>query len=248
MEPSAEDDLVLSLTIEHLKEFGEWPKLQDLHQRIHQDLHLRADVQTSARRLAPQPFVGGGFSNLGETFAPPLDVVARSVEGRRLLECLVDFIKLARDKYESSRGQPEVTSDELQEKLGIDHRTARALRELARVPWVTDGSSSNAGKWSVTVAHEITRWDGLVDGDDLLSRLDQIRAKDERHLAALTRSKHRISGREAWDADEEYVEESRGKRWDTWASYLETHPAIRILAVLGIPIAVVAAIITLLKG
>lgn len=78
MDVSAEDELLLSLSIEHLKDTGTWPRLEDIHQKIHQELHLRADVLASARRLTPQPFVGGGYTHLGVTFAPPLDVLARS--------------------------------------------------------------------------------------------------------------------------------------------------------------------------
>jgi len=245
MESSAEDELVLSLTIEHLKEFGGWPKLEDLHQRIRQELHLRADVQESARRLAPTPFVGGGYSYLGETFAPPLEVVARIEEGRRLLECLVGFIKMAGVKYESYRGKPEVSSDEFEERLGVDPRTARAVRELMHsVPWVTDGGYSNEEGWSVTVAHEITRWDGLLDGEDLLSRLSKIRSEGEQHMAALTRAKQRMI---RLDDVADHEDEKVLSRWDRLANYLETHPVIRILAVLGIPIALVVGIVSLIK-
>lgn len=250
MEPSAEDDLVLSLTLEHLKRNGAWPKLQDIHQWIHQELHLQADVQESARRLAPTPFVGGGYGHLGETFAPPLEVLSRSPEGRRLIECLVDFIKLAREKYVNQQGQPELTSDEMQGRLGVNVETARAVRELMHsVPFVTDGGHSNADGWSVTVAHEITRWEGLVDGADLFRRVAEIRARDAEHLAELTRAQHRMSRLDVEPLIAEPHEVvTRRNRWDQLAGYLETHPAIRILAVLGIPLAIVVAIFTLLRG
>lgn len=248
MEPSADDELVLGLTVEYLKDFGEWPKLQDIHQKIHQELQKRADVQASARRLAPMPFVGGGYSFLGETFAPPLDVIATSDEGRRLIECLVGLINLAREKYENSRGRPEVTSGEFQAALGIDARTARAARELVhRVPWVTEGGASNAEGWSVTIAHEVTRWDGLRSADDLLLRLAEIRKRDDQHLAALTRAQHRMGGIEH-GAGEGGKEPTRRGRWDRAASYLERHPLIRILGAFAIPLGIVVAILALVKS
>lgn len=249
MEPSAEDELVLSLTLEHLKDSGEWPKLEDIHQRIYQELHLRADVQASARRLSPLPFVGGGYSYLGETFALPLAVVARSEEGRRLIDCLVGFINFAREKYENSRGQPDVTSHEFQASLGIDARTSRAVRELMHsAPWVTDGGVSNAEGWSVRVAHEITRWAGLRDGNDLLSRLEKIRRQDDQHLAALTNSKHRMMGlhdgpQPGWAASAEGP-----ARLEGLARYLETHPVTRIVAIAGLGLGIVVAVATLARG
>lgn len=250
VETSAQDDLLISLSIQHLKEFGSWPKLEDVHQRIYQDLHARADVLASARRLAPKPFIGGGYSHLGEAFVPPLELVMRNKEGSRLVEGMVEFIKLACAKYESHRGQPELTSAEVQDALDVDSATARAIRELMHsVPWVTDGGASNAEGWSVTVAHEIvTRWDGLINGDDLLSRLARVRSTSDEHMAALTRAQEQMSGRDDGGAERRGDERSLPDRWDRWARYLETHPIIRILAVLGIPIALVVGIMSLIRA
>lgn len=247
MDPNAEDELVLSLTLEHLKDSGEWPKLEDIHQKIHQELHVRADVQASARRLAPSPFVGGGFSYLGDRFALPLPVVAQSGEGRRLIECLVGFINLAREKYEKSRGQPEVTSEEFGTSLDLDARTGRAVCELMHsVPWVTDGGVSNAEGWSVTVAHEITRWAGLSDADDLLSRLEKIRRQDDEHLASLTRAKHRMMGLDDV-ASEGQANQERPGRLERAARYLEMHPLTRIAVIVGVGLGVVVGIVTLIR-
>jgi hypothetical protein len=65
------------LALAHLKQFGYWPKLEYIRQRIHQELQLRADVTESARRLTPMPYVGGGYNHLDETFAPSLEVISR---------------------------------------------------------------------------------------------------------------------------------------------------------------------------
>lgn len=250
MEPSEEDELFLSLTIEHLKEAGGWPKLEDLHQRIHQELRLKVDVKEAARRLYRQPFVGGGYSNLGETFAPPLELIIRTNEGRRLIRHVVDLVGLARKKYEVSRGQPEIASDEFKNACGVDEPTARAVRELVRqVPGVTDGGTSNADGWSLTVHHEITRWDGLLDEEDLLERLRELRLKDQEHLAQLTEAKQSMSRyepRRPLTRTEDSKDET--KTLTRLARYLETHPVKRILTVVGIPLGIAVAIVTLIKA
>jgi hypothetical protein len=248
MDARAEDELVLTLTLEHVKETGAWPKLEEIHQKIHQGLHVRADVQESARRLAPLPFIGGGYSHLGETFVPPLHVVAQTEEGRRLIACLVGFIDLARERYENSRGQPEVTSGEVQTSLEIDAPTGRAVRELVHsVPWVTDGGVSNAEGWSVTVAHEITRWAGLRDGEDLLSRLEEVRRQGDKHLAALTSAKHRMVGLHDSSSALDASPVAPG-RLERAARYLEKHPVTRIAAIVGLALGVVVAVVSLIRA
>lgn len=157
------------------------------------------------------------------------------------------FINLAREKYENSRGQPEVTSEELRTALDVDARTGRALRELMHsVPWVTDGGVSNAEGWSVTVAHEITRWAGSRDGDDLVSRLEEIRRQDDQHLAALTRAKHRMMGIDDGAVEKDTSPEGPG-RLERVARYLETHPVTRIVAIVGLALGVVVAVVSLVR-
>lgn len=195
MDERESDELVLQLAIEHVKENGEWPTLEPIHERIHQALHMRADVKASARRLAPLGYVGGGYTSLRETFAPSLAVVAQSDEGRRLLDHVVAFVRLALDKYQRSVGQPELTSDEVEAALQIDAGTARAVRHFVRwVPSVTNGGHVDAQGWSVKVDPEVTRWEDLRDVDDLLGRLEDSARLNNEHLAALTEAKHRMSG------------------------------------------------------
>ena len=250
MRPSEEEELVLRLTLEHLKETGGWPKLEDLHQRIHQELQVKVDVKETARRLYRQPFVGGGYSNLGETFAPPLEVIVQANEGRQLLRHVVNLIALARDKYEVSRGQPEITSDEFMDACGVEDTTARAVRELVhQVPGVTDGGTSNANGWSFTVHHEVTQWDGLLNDEDLLSRLREMRLKDQEHLGKLTEAKQSMSrydARRPPSRSEDSSDET--KTLVRVARYLEAHPVRRILTVVGIPLGIAVAIVTLIKA
>lgn len=196
MDEREQDGLVLGLTIEHAKEHGHWPTLEPIHEHIHQVLHRRVDVKASARRLAPLGYVGGGYSTLRDTLAPRLDVIAHHEEGRRLLEYVVEFVRLACEKYERSTGQPEVTSKEVEASLQIDAGIVRAVRLFARwVPFVTDGGHGDADGWSVKVDPEVvTHWADLGDVDDLLARVEAISFRDKEHLARLTEAKHRMSG------------------------------------------------------
>lgn len=234
MDEEEQDAFVLRLTIEHLKEFGQWPKLQDLHQRVHQELRLNADVQAAARRLAPQPFVGGGYSYLGETFAPPVRLLAEDEEGYRLLEALTGVIEFAKEKYQSSRGQPEITSKELNDHLNVDEDTARALRELMHiVPFLTTGGSSNDEGWKVTVADEIVHWPDGLTTEGLLAELD--RREDERRAqtAALSEAHYQmieVSRRPS------YVEEPQDVSSPALrdpVGVLAEHPVVRSLLLVG---------------
>lgn len=195
MDDDRQDELVLDLAIEYAKTNGEWPTLEPIHEHIHQVLHLRANVKESARRLAPLGYVGGGYTTLRDTFVPPLAMIARSAEGRRLLEYVVEFVKLACEKYESSVGQPDLASREVEASLGMDAGAARAVRLITRwVPSVTDGGHSDADGWSVKVDPEVMQWSDLQDVEDLLSRVDEISRQGHEHLGKLTEAQRYMSG------------------------------------------------------
>lgn len=234
MEEREQDELVLRLTIEYLKDVGRWPKLVDLHQRIHQELHLKVDVQAAARRLAPQPFVGGGYSYLGETFAPPVSLIAQSDEGYRLLEVLVRFIDFAKDKYQSARGQPEVTSREFIEKMDVDENTGLALRQLmSAVPFITDGGSSNHDGWRVTIADRIVGWPDELTPEGLLTELDRLAVENQAQAAALS-SAHYDMIQASRKTTHAHLPSTRGAdSGNDPVSVLERHPAVRAVLLLG---------------
>lgn len=98
MDEGSEEEIVLRLAAEELLRTGEWPELRDIHRRIHQDLRVDVDVRSVARRLKPSPFVGGGYHDLGDTFAPSLRDLSRVREGQQLIDATLLFIQYARDK------------------------------------------------------------------------------------------------------------------------------------------------------
>lgn len=244
MESSGEDELVLRLTIEHLKEAGGWPKLQDLHQRIHQELQLKADVQATARRLDRKPFVGGGYSHLGETFAPPLRLIARDEQGYRLLQGLVDYIGYAKEKYESFKGQPEVTSQELSERFDLDVATLRAVRELMHsVPSASDGGGSNDGGWTVRVADEIVSWPDELTPEKLLAEVDRREQEHQTQAAEMARAHHAMidATRKAPYAVAPMPSEPPSEK--DAVGWLESHPIIRGVLLVGAVVGAVTIIV-----
>jgi hypothetical protein len=142
MDAQSEDQLVLRLTVEHLLATGEWPELRDIHRRIHQDLGEKTDVRAAARRLALSPF-HSGYDDLGDTFAPSLDVVARIQEGAVLVDAVLAFIRHAQERYVSSDGETQVTEPELMAEVDLDAATSRTVRKLIDgVPFLTNGGGS----------------------------------------------------------------------------------------------------------
>ena len=156
---------------------------------------------------------------------------------------LVGFIDLALERYKRSVGRPVVTSQEFEESHHLDRRTARAVRELMHsVPWVTDGGSSNVEGWSVTIAHEVTRWEGLAGTDDLLERLQRLKQEGEEHLAALSDAISPLIHPPSLTSEST---EAQLRRSERIARYLESHPWIRIVAITAVPLGVVIGIVSL---
>lgn len=193
MKPSAEEELLIELAIQHARAYGEWPKLEVLHQQIHQGSDLSVNTLDVAKRLAPKPFVGGGYTWLGDTFAPPPDVIARVDEGQEVLAAVRSWINLARGKYRATNGQPEITSAEFGEKTGVDPPTASAVRLV--LGWFSDttnGSQWNEEGWTITVGDEIVSWPSLASVDDLVAEWLRRQQRHERLASAADDSKHRL--------------------------------------------------------
>lgn len=137
-----EDELVLRLTVEHLRRTREWPELRDLHRRIHQELHEQVDVREVAKRLAPHPFLSV-YHDSGDTFAPPLHVLAWSRECDPLVDGVLSFIIYAHDKYLASSGETQITEAEFAAEAKVERDIASFIRELVSgVPFLTHGGGS----------------------------------------------------------------------------------------------------------
>lgn len=146
-----------------------------------------------AKRLAPKPFVGGGYTWLGETFAVPPDLIARVDEGRQLLSAVGSWINLARAKYRAGEGQPEITSSEFIEETGIDQPTANAVRVvLGWFSGTTNGSQWNEDGWTINVADEIVDWPLLASAEDLVSEWSRRQQRHEVMAAGADSAKHQL--------------------------------------------------------
>lgn len=193
MDPSAEEDLLIELALRHAKAHGEWPKLEVIHRQIHQGSDLSVKTLDVAKRLAPKPFVGGGYTWLGETFVPTPDLIARVDEGRQLLSAIVSWINLARKKYRTSEGQPNITRAEFVEETNVDPMTSDAIRVI--LGWfsdTTDGSHWNDEGWTITIADEIVNWPLLASVDDLLAEWSRRQQRHQQLGAAADSAKHQL--------------------------------------------------------
>ena len=193
MDPSDEEDLLIELSIRHAKAHGEWPKLEVLHRQIHQGSDFSVNTLDVAKRLAPKPFVGGGYTWLGDTFAPTPDLMVRVVEGRQLLNAVMLWINLARAKYRTADGQPDITRVEFVEETGVEPQITDAVRVV--LGWFSDttaGSQWNEEGWTITVADEIVSWPLLASVDDLLAEWSRRQQRHEQLGAVAAHSKHRL--------------------------------------------------------
>lgn len=232
MDDGPHDDLIVALTVQHVKATGEWPKLEVLHRKLHQELGLSVALQDVARRLAPQPFVGGGYSYLGETLALPLPVVARVEEGRRILGAVVAWINLARDRYRSSKGQPTITSGEFVSLPGIDEEVARAVRVLlGGLSDTTDGGHWNDEDWTLTVSDQIVSWPEGLTVDGLLGELERRARRDSAQAAAVAGAHHRMI-EEAKKPNRGNLVATNGMQRDP-VRVLEGHPVVRGILLVG---------------
>ena len=193
MDSSAEEELLIRLAIRHAKAHGEWPKLEVLHRQIHQGSDHSVSTLEVARRLAPKPFVGGGYTWLGDTFAPTPDLMARVDEGRQLLNAVMLWINLARAKYRTADGQPDITSAEFADETGVDPQIADAVRVV--LGWFSDttgGSQWNEEGWTITVGDEIVSWPLLASVDDLLAEWSRRQQRHHQLGAIAANSKHEL--------------------------------------------------------
>jgi len=194
MDPRQEDELVLRLTIEHLRATGEWPTLRNIHQRIHQhgDEEVDIEVRDVARRLAPHPFFSA-FHDLDDTFAPPLVVLARVSEAQPLLAGVLEFVVYALQKYRSSSGEAQVSEVEFAAETDVPRDIAAIARKLVDgVPFLTHGGGSGPDGWYVTVSDDVIRWAKVGTTDHLLERLNAIEQQTTQQYAAMADAKARL--------------------------------------------------------
>lgn len=241
MDEEWEDRLVLRLTVEHLLANGDWPRLRDLHRVIHQELGQEADVRSVAKRLAPHPFYSG-YHDLGDTFAPPLQILSRVGESTPLVDGVLAFVRHARSKYVSSKGETQVSEGELVEALSLDPILAAVIRKLVDgVPWLTQGGGSGERGWYVTVSDDVTRWAGVESREDLLESLEAIELQRRREYAAMAAAKAQlVRGTHPAPATTTAPEEGTG-RW------YETHLAKGIAWSVGIIGALVGIVVALAR-
>ena len=193
MDPSAQEDILIRLAIQHVTTHGEWPKLEVVHRQIHQGTDLSVNTLEVARRLAPKPFVGGGYTWLGETFAPDPELIARVDEGRQLLNAIMLWINLARAKYRTADGKPDITSAEFVEETGLDPRLTDAVRVV--LGWfsdTTDASHWNEEGWTITVDDKIVSWPLLASVEDLLAEWSRRQQRHEQLGPVADDAKHRL--------------------------------------------------------
>lgn len=184
-----DDELLLRLTVERLLSAGEWPTLEELHREIHQGLGEEMDVSVVARRLAPHPLYMA-YTDLGDSFAPPLSVLARVREADELVATVLRFIVYARDKYLSSSGETHVTEREVREALRLDEWMSRIIKKVTDgIPYLRHGNGSGAEGWHIRVSDHITRWKGVNSRDDLLERLAAIEDRTSEGYAVMARAK-----------------------------------------------------------
>lgn len=189
MDERVEDELLLRLTVDRLMSTGEWPTLEELHREIHQSLGEEMDVSVVARRLAPHPLYMA-YTDLGDSFAPPLLALARVREADDLVAAVLRFIVYARDKYLSSSGETRVTEHEVREALGLDGHMSRILKKVTDgIPYLRHGNGSSAEGWHIRVSDHITRWKGVESRDDLLDRLATIEDQARDEYGAMARAK-----------------------------------------------------------
>lgn len=192
MDEREENLLVLRLTAEHLLTTQEWPTLGHLHRRIHRELNADVeDVGVVARRLDRHPFISG-YHDLGDTFAPRLEVLGRVPESDVLLDAVLSVIKFAYSKYMSSADAEEVTVTEREviEELGLVPSLASLVRKLLDgIPWVTAGGGAGEDGWHFRVSDLITRWSGVESRQDLLDSLSAIAEHGQREYAAMAAAK-----------------------------------------------------------
>ncbi len=192
MREPEEDELVLRLTAEHLVASGEWPELRGIHRRIFREFKLDIDVREVARRLAPHPFLSG-YHDLGDTFAPPLHVLARTSASDPLIDAVLKFITFALDKYLSSSEETQVTEAEFTDGTQVPGDVSKVLRELVSgVPFLTHGGGSGPAGWYVTISDDVVRWSGVTTRDQLLQRLEEIEEEKWSQYAAMAQAKARL--------------------------------------------------------
>lgn len=239
MREKDEDELILRLTIEHLVKEADWPRLVDIHRRIHREIGEEVDVRAAAERLAPHPFFSR-YSDLSEQFAPPLWVLAQLEAATELVDGVLIFIDHARTKYLTSTGHTEVRDSELV-ALGVSPQVAAALRRLIEgVPWLTAGGGSNNEGWYVTVSDDIVRWKDVTSRAELVDRLQKIEEQRNAEYAAMARAKQRLVDGDAGSHEPGGYESGRSEI-DIGPVHLHATPHYEVMALsLGTGIDVLA--------
>ena len=143
--------LILQVAFDHFHETGKWLTVREVHKK------LVRDSGESIRLHAVEQFFrykGAATSDSAAMLAVrDLRVVSHA---EREIDQFTAFLRLCVERYFDSDA-PEVTSEEVRSKLGIDQMESFKLRDLVvNEPNLMRGMSTSAdGEWSLQVSDDI---------------------------------------------------------------------------------------------
>lgn len=162
-----EEELVLQLTYQHLLEHGEWPELKILHRHLVRELHEIFDVRHVASRLAPSPYAR--FHTYEERLILDVETLARLPEAAPLIDHFLNVIRLAARLYLEAEGDAHLSSSQIQQELGVDDSTMRALDVLLDADlYILRGKHQGDDGWVREISEQVHRFRGAQTFSDYL--------------------------------------------------------------------------------